>query len=260
MSLESVARLAELAATDSGVLSALQNDPSQIRKPLQLSDAQMRALISASSFTTDRPVRTTSQPEPAVGNAADLMELGTLGTLLPPEGSGAFPTPADLPPGPVTPKTVAPVHVSPRPQPAPQTPPRSGPVAPQHGGPIPVSPSPAPLSPSPQSSTPQGTPSVPRSSVTPGSSTQTPATPSSVTVPGSQQVSTATSSGTPQSASQPQVYTAMPTLFTQVPGLPMTLKPGGCCGCEVGMVALTAQLSATAQAALTAITAIAGLE
>ena len=251
MSLESVARLAELAATNSGVLSALQNDPSQIRKPLQLSDAQMHALISASSFTTERPVRTTSQPEAAVGNPADLMELGTLGTLLPPEGSGAFPSPAELPPVPVAPKTVAPV---PSPRTAPQMPPRSGhvPAAPPYTGPTPVSPYPAPLSPSLQPSTPQGTPSVPRSPVTPG-------TPASV-VPGSPQGAGASSSGTPQSASQPQVYVATPTQFMQAPDLRITPGTRSCCGCEVGMVALTAQLSATAQAAVTAITAIAGLE
>jgi hypothetical protein len=97
MNFDRVAKLAKLAASDSGVLTALQNDPARIRKPLQLSEAQVRALLSASAFSTARPALTTSRPENPVADAAAL-QLGTLGTLLPPEGQGAFPGTGELPP------------------------------------------------------------------------------------------------------------------------------------------------------------------
>jgi hypothetical protein len=261
MSFESVARLAELAATDSGILSALQDDPARIRKPLQLSEAQVRALVSAGSFTSGRPARTTSQAEAAVTDPAVLMQLGTLGTLLPPEGSGAFPSPADLPPPQSAPAAVAPVHAAPSPQ--------ATPAAPQSRGPAPGSHSPSatPGSPAPRSVTPQSPSTAPQSGASPGSSGQTPGTPSGGAVPASgSQGSPASSSGAQPSASQTGgSSTPIQTQPTQTPGnlvvgLPQAPRLRGCCGCEVGMIALTAQTSATAQAALTAITAIAALD
>jgi hypothetical protein len=94
MALEQVAQLARRAASDAHVLDALRTDPASVREPLNLSDAHLRALISAGSFTTARPVVTTSHTEALQSNAVAALEVGT---LFPPDGQGQFPPPGDLP-------------------------------------------------------------------------------------------------------------------------------------------------------------------
>jgi hypothetical protein len=251
MDLERVAKLAKLAASDSGVLNALQDDPARMRKPLQLSEAQVRALISASAFSTARPARTTSQPENAVVKSAELMQfgtLGTLGTLLPPEGSGAFPAPGELPPQPAAPASVAPGHHAPS---APGTPravtpsPGTGPTAPQSHVPA------ATPTAVPRAGTPQTPSRTPAPSVTPSASSQGSGTPA-VGI-GSTSVMVASNGS---STVQAQVMRAPGTTAV---GFRKATAPSGCC-CDTGMVAIAAQVSTTAQTTITAITAIAGLD
>ena len=91
MALKPVAQLLRLAANDRGVLSALQNDPVQLRRRLHLSDAHVQALVSAG-------------PVSSISLAMDLDQSGgmtNLGTLLPPEGSGSA-DPDELPPNPTS--------------------------------------------------------------------------------------------------------------------------------------------------------------
>ncbi len=279
MALERVAHFARLAASDGGVLAALQDDPESMRQPLELSEAQVHALISASAFTSDKPVHTTSRAEDPVGDTTNLMELGTLGTLLPPEGSGAFPAPGELPPVPVSP--AAPIAVTPTypvpPKGTPRVAPPSNPPmthAPQSAAPTqpptPTAPSPS-TSPSQVISTPARTPygspaAVPRSYGSPV--VYSPAYATTVVsrgpASGSPQQTITTSSGAQGTSGQAvQRYgTAQTTTIpaSNTPSFTVPTAPGSCgCACEVGMIAIVAQLSATAQSAITAITAIAGM-
>ena len=281
MALERVAHFARLAASDGGVLAALQDDPESMRQPLELSEAQVHALISASAFTSDKPVHTTSRAEDPVGDTTNLMELGTLGTLLPPEGSGAFPAPGELPPAPVAP--VAPIAVTPTYPVPPKGTPRVAPPSfppmthvPQSAAPTqpptPTSPSTSPTtSPSQVISTPArapyGSPAMgPRSYGSPVVSSPVYATTGGSRGPasgGPQQTVTASTGAQGTSGQVVQRYgTAQTTTIpaSNTPSFTVPTAPGSCgCACEVGMIAIVAQLSATAQSAITAITAIAGM-
>jgi hypothetical protein len=249
MDFEGVAKLARLAASDSSILTALQDDPARIRKPLQLSEAQVRALISAGAFSTARRARTTSEPENAVANSTELMQfgtLGTLGTLLPPEGSGAFPAPGELPPAPVAPTFAAPSHTP------------SVPGAPRAATPSPGN--------APRSRVPAVTPAAVPRTTTPQAPSRTPASPLTPSAPrqgsGSPAVATGSTSVTvastgPNANQQAQM---MRTPGTAATGLRKASAPSSCCSCDTGMVAITAQVSTTAQATITAITAIADLD
>jgi len=299
MAFERVAHFARLAASDSGVLSALQDDPESMRQPLDLSEAQVRALISASAFTSDKPVRTTSRAEDPVGDTTNLMDLGTLGTLLPPEGSGAFPAPGDLPPPPAAPLAVAPQHAAPPGNGAPKVAPPSSPpvtIAPQSAAPAsppvtiaPQSPAPTgpPKTPAPQSAAPaqtaspasppstqaaspvfapQASPTAPQASAAPVSYSPVSASPVASTgqTYGSPQQTVSMGTGVQGTAGQVEQSdgTALAP-FVTAPILQRFTVPtaGGSCGCscDVGMIAIVAQVSSTAQAAITAITAIAGM-
>jgi hypothetical protein len=274
MALERVAHFARLAASDGGVLSALQDDPESMRQPLNLSEAQVRALISASAFTSDKPVRTTSRAEDPVGDTTNLMELGTLGTLLPPEGSGAFPAPGDLPPAPVSPVTVAPQHAATPGNGVPKEAPPSSPpvtIAPKSAAPAgPPMTSPATPTTSPQAATPvsapQASPTAPSVSVAPMSSGSVSATPVAMTgqTTGSPQKTVSTSRGVQGTVGQvDESYGTAPVPMVTAPTIQTFTVPtatGPCrCSCDVGMIAIMAQVSATAQSAITAITAIAGM-
>jgi hypothetical protein len=283
MAFERVAHFARLAASDSGVLSALQDDPESMRQPLDLSEAQVRALISASAFTSAKPVRTTSRAEDPVGDTTNLMDLGTLGTLLPPEGSGAFPAPGDLPPVLGAPVAVAPQHATPTGNGAPKgVPPSSPPVtiAPQHAAP--TSP---PMTPVPQSAAPAQTasPTAPPQAASPVFAPQAGTTaPQASAVPvsygpvsatpvaspgqayGSPQQTLSTAAGEQGTAGQVEESDGTaPIPIVTAPTLQRFTVPtasGSCgCSCDVGMIAIVAQVSSTAQAAITAITAIAGM-
>jgi hypothetical protein len=241
---ERVAELAKLAASDGSVLGALQDDPARIRKPLQLSEAQVRALISAGAFSSARPAKTTSEPQSANADSAELLQfgtLGTLGTLLPPEGSGAFPAPGELPPvptAPTPPQATTPSTVTPRPVPQAHVPRTAPAVAPR--------------------------PATPRSAVTPraafpGSTPRagTPTTVGSVTL----NTGLASSPGNSRHAS------ASPGALrqTRIPGgIPVAgriaAQPADGCSCDAALLAIVAQVSATAHATLTALTAIASLD
>jgi hypothetical protein len=278
MAFERVAHFARLAASDGGILSALQDNPESMRQPLDLSEAQVRALISASAFTSDKPVRTTSRAEDPVGNLTNLMELGTLGTLLPPEGSGAFPAPGELPPAPLAPKSIAPQNSAPTAPPT-VTPPSSPSATPVPQSAAPTSP---PATPAPQSAAPtqpSAPTSAPQAAPTPVSTTV--AAPQSSGTPVSSSPVATSGAGTGQTSGSPQQTVAMPAgsqgtggqaeescgtaLAPTLPApniqrisVPAATGPCGC-SCDVGMIAIVAQVSTTAQAAITAITAIAGM-
>jgi hypothetical protein len=291
MTIERVAQFAKMAANDSGILAALQNNPENFRHSLQLSEPQVRALISASSFTTDKPVRTTSLAEDPVGDLTKLMNLGTLGTLLPPEGSGAFPMPAELPPtltAPITtpprqaPKVAPAVHggAPPKPQvPSSGNTPVGG-NTPGGNPPLGTAPSSPSRTPTPQaglaptgqptgrtpisyspsatvSSNPvQSTPSPGNGGSSPGYSNSSPGDSSPA-----QGSSTADTGNQVAENSAPAQSQPMSLRATQMYNVPESMGRCGCgCSCDVGMIAVVAQVSATAQAAITAITAIAGMQ
>jgi len=251
MSFQRVAQLAQLAANDQEVLAALQDDPARIRKPLQLSEEQVRALVSASAFSTARPVQTTSKPEDPVADPTVLMDfgtLGTLGTLLPPEGSGAFPGIDELPPTPAAPRSSTPSHHARGPE-----------GTPQRTGPVPQSraPSGAPIT-----ATPHATGGLKTASPSHGSGPAIGTPQASGGAPGTVSTSsTAQGSGTlggrGYATGQAQ---ATGTSSTVTLGCGSVTRPGRCCGCDTGMVAITAQVSTTAQATLTALVAIAQLD
>jgi hypothetical protein len=256
----------------------LRDDPARIRKPLQLSQAQVRALISAGAFSTARPAKTTSQSENSVDNLAELMQfgtLGTLGTLLPPEGSGAFPAPGDLPPAPVAPTATVPSHQAPS---ANVTPPATAPpsrAAPQSHVPLPTSPRGGrPVLAGPTAS---GAPVVsvtPSASGSPGAAPrQTPAAAPSASTMGSGSpakgvgstvvtVAPISTNGVTDESSGNQQQSVGPGLVGRVVAVrgPRATTSRSCCSCDTGMVAIAAQVSATAQSTITALTAIAGLE
>ncbi len=270
MAFERVAHFARLAASDGGVLAALRDDPESMRQPLELSEAQVHALISAGAFTSDKPVKTTSVAEDPVGDTTNLMELGTLGTLLPPEGSGAFPAPGELPPAPITPIAVAPTYAPP-PSGIPKTaPPSSPPVTPVPQSAAPAQPS-TPTSPPRATPTqsfapqlvPPATPQVPSAPVAPSPVYPTLGVSTGPT-PGSPQ-QTVTTSSAAQTANGTVVQRYGTALTATIPpsntsSFTVPTAPGSCsCSCEVEMIAIVAQLSATAQSAITAIAAIAGM-
>lgn len=266
MSLEHVAALAERVANDSAARAALRDDPAQMRKPLRLSEAQVRALISASSFSTARPVVTTSAEGGLLATTGDAL----LGTLLPPEGSG-FPSTSELPPqtGGITP---APAHGTPH-------------AAPHHAGPI--SPN---VRPTPQHGAPTATPGAPTRGSGPtvpqGSMPQTPAsqapatggTASGMTPAGSGTGGAVATQGSPACNGPVSTGTLSGNGAVEVGqegvthgaeaaqdgsvtvGVVRGKRLTACrCSCDVAMTALVGQVSATAQTTLTGITAIASL-
>ena len=131
MTLERVAELVRVAAADTGVVTALRDDPQRLRSLLHLTSADLEALAA-----------TTTKPQPRARHA-DLATAATSnGTLLPPEGSGegtgvalsgitstTSPTPAappseDIPPAPpTTPPGPKPPPTAIPPQPPPSWPP-----------------------------------------------------------------------------------------------------------------------------------------
>jgi hypothetical protein len=266
MSLDQVAQLAHQAASEESVLQALRNDPAQISTPLNLSDAHLRALISAGSFTTARPAFTTSTPQQSLAHQIAAMDVGT---LFPPEGQGQFPTPGELPPVVVAPHsapTAAPVAgTAPRPiSPQPKAP-VSTPAAPvASGSPQPRStPKATPISGQPQSPQPQRPPTTTPTSGQP----QSPQAPISTsgpapTVSGTSQGTPAGGSGqTPGQAAQSSGADQIPEQVAEQspsPCFQQTFEGTSCCPCLVAMVSIVAELSTVTQTALTAITALAG--
>lgn len=259
MSLDQVAQLARQAASEDAVLRALQNDPSQIGKPLNLSDAHLRALISAGSFTTERPAFTTSTPQQSLAHQIATMDVGT---LFPPEGQGQFPTPGELPPIVVAPQA------APAAAPLPGTVPR--PISPQPKAPVSTpatprsTPKATPISGQPQSPQSQRPPAAPTSgqpqspqapTYTPGTTPTSNGTPQGTPAPSAsgqtpgQPVQSSGSDGTPEQA----VQTSPAPCFQE------TLEGESCCPYLVAMVSIVAELSTVTQTALTAITAIAGI-
>ena len=257
MAFERVAHFARLAASDGEVLAALQDNPESMRQPLELSDGQVRALISASAFTSANPVHTSSRAEDPVGDTNNLMELGTLGTLLPPEGSGSFPAPGDLPPAPVSPIAAAPTPSAPSPKAVPG-------VAPHGTSPF----ASAPQSAAPNhSASPAHTPQA-ASPVSAPQASPTASTPSSAAPASSAPAFAAPGRGAGPSAGSSQPIATAPSGASGTIGqvvqscgtTPIQATSGVCgCSCDVGILAIVAEVSATAQAAITAITALAGM-
>jgi hypothetical protein len=272
LALDRVAELAKQAATDSGVLSALRDNPATIRTPLNLSDAHLRALISAGSFTSARPAATTSRVEESLASNVAAMQVAT---LFPPEGQGQFPTAGELPP-------VAPVpHAAPSrvPAAAPRhtpaaaplghapaaaphsTPPQPHSGSPQHkGAPKGVTPRSTPGFAPSFSGTPGGTPG-PTSTGTPGTTTNgTPGTGTGST--GTTSGGSGQSSGTPSGAGGETGFVQQQAVSggTPVSSAVQATSDCGCCGsCEVAITSIVAEVATTAQTAIAAITAIAGL-
>jgi hypothetical protein len=165
MSLERVAELVRRAAEDAGVVRDLRVRPERLVAKLGLTDAQLAALRSASSFPL--PLARSAAKRVAATAAAGSKDAAldqmaeTTGSLLPPEGSGQFtgstggfrqPVPPSEPgPSPQTPAPATPQ--APEPRPAPQMPapgvipqtPAPG-QFPQPQGPVPgVWPTPIPM-------------------------------------------------------------------------------------------------------------------
>jgi hypothetical protein len=133
MSLERVAELVRRAAEDAGVVRDLRVRPERLAAKLQLTDAQLAALRSASSFPlplTRSAAKKTVAAAAGARNVALQQAVETTGSLLPPEGSGQFtgstggfrqPIPPSKPgPSPQTPTPGTPQ--TPEPGPAPQMP------------------------------------------------------------------------------------------------------------------------------------------
>ncbi len=270
MPMDQVAELARQVANDGGVLQALQQDPTRISKPLNLSEPQLRALISAGSFSTLRPVMTTSVPVHSLASQIATMDVES---LFPPEGQGQF-APGELPPSPA-----AAPHSVPRAAPIAGVPPR--PTAPSSGG-GPAPHSGAPTASAPQASTAPAAHTAPQASHTPKAPTATPGTGFTPAAP-------VASAGTPQAGTTPPSsggqtsssgggqdfgqqtgsmlgqagpafgqYAGQTLQSFRAPSVGVTAP--GCCGAShIATIAIVAQLSTTAQAGITAITAIAGL-
>jgi hypothetical protein len=253
MALVQVAQLARQAASDAGVLNALRDDPASVRGPLNLSDAQLRALISAGSFTTARPVVTTSHTEASQPNAIATLEVGT---LFPPEGEGQFPAPGELPGS---------VGVAPH---APHATPTASPTSSQPPHPVP---SRSPIAAhSPDAGAPSSTQapgagrtpargqvpqSVPRAAphIAPQAQGATPrAVPRAVTP----QATAVISTGSGESNEE-----IVATDWDDQGSSGILPEPCTCdCGvCETAIVSIVAEVTAAAQTAITSITAIAGL-
>jgi hypothetical protein len=283
MPLDQVAELARQAATDTNVLNALRDDPASVRAPLNLSDAQLRALVSAGSFTTARPAVTTSRVEPSQASAVAALEVGT---LFPPEGEGQFPTPGELPPIIVAP------HAAPPSTPSSSQPPKSVPGRAPGSGHPPAATAPgagrtpsAGQTPQAPPHTPQGVPSAPRSSAapqpqhgTPGGFTpavsQPPRPPGTPVTPQAT-MPTPSGPGTPNGGSGAPVSNGQSTgsgspcagegqtnaqqMFSEPVSTP---QPCGCgCGVyETAIVSIMAEVTAAAQTAIASITATAGLD
>jgi hypothetical protein len=274
LALDRVAELSNQAAADAGVLSALRDNPATIQARLNLSDAHLRALISAGSFTSARPAATTSRAEESLSNDVAAIEVAT---LFPPEGQGQFAS-GELPP-------VAPVS-STAPAQVPASAPRQGPaVAPSGGGAAPTAaphskpPQPHSASPqakgAPQGVTPRSTPSFvpsfsggPGSTTAPGTTTGTPGSGTSGTgngtpgvTTGATGVSSNTSSGGGSEAGlvqQGPTATWTPTTWA-VQAAPASSDCGCCGSSEVAITSIVAEVTTTAETAIAAITAIAGL-
>ena len=244
--------------SDPGVLAALREDPSQTSASLNLSEAHLRALISAGSFTTARPAMTTSHTQQSLAGQIAAMEVGT---LFPPEGQGQFPAPGELPPTAVTPHGV-PSGGAPQAAPTAVTP---------HAAPIGHAPMPIPAGPRPASpfSAPQPgrvptgrTPAVgPTPMVAPNS--RIPSAPI-IATPWTSGVPTARGPVPPPSskgqAPSPQGGVRGDGTGQQQRGGPCSGRVTCCCAIEVAVASIVADVSATAQAAITAITAIAGFD
>ena len=263
MALARVTELVKQAASNKGILNALQNDPARIRQPLQLSEAHVRALMSAGGFSAVRPALTTSQSQYA---AATEGSVGPMGTLQPPEGFGlpgsgeippviAFPNsptttvpaPSGRPKGPAPTKAPNPT-ANPNPGANTQSNPNPNP-APMSGGPGPASKSQGPSQTSPSNATPAT--ASPTTTVLGG----TPSNQGMTGVP-SQSVSTVTPAPNGYAGVPSQAQRNTETVYGSSPGMTRT---AGCCASELAMLAIFAQVSTTAQTAITAITAIAAL-
>lgn len=264
MALDRVAELSKQAAADAGVLSALRNNPATIQTRLNLSEAHLRALISAGSFTSARPAATTSRAEESLSNNVAAIEVAT---LFPPEGQGQFAS-GELPP-------VAPVS-STAPAQVPASAPRQAPaVAPSGGGSAPTAaPHSKPPQGAPQGVTPRSTPSFvpsfsggPGSTTAPGTTTGTPGSGTSGTgngtpgTTGATGVSSNTSSGGGSEAGlmqQGPTVAWTPTTWA-VQAAPASSDCGCCGSSEVAITSIVAEVATTAETAIAAITAIAGL-
>ncbi len=277
MPMDQVAELARQVANDGGVLQALQQDPTRITKPLNLSEPQLRALISAGSFSTVRPVMTTSVPVHSLANQIATMDVES---LFPPEGQGEF-SPGELPP-----PTAAAPHSVPSASPIAGAPPRPAAPTPSAGQ---APHSGAPTAAAPQASTAPAAHSAPGAGFTPAAPVTSTGTPQTGTtpLPGDGQTSSSdggqgSSQQTGSASNQPpgtgqtgdfgqqtgsMLGQAVPTsgqyagqtlqLF-RAPSAGVTAP--SCCGAShIATIAIVAQLSTTAQAGITAITAIAGL-
>ncbi len=272
MPMDQVAELARQVANDDGVLRALQHDPTQIRKPLNLSEPQLRALISAGSFSTVRPVMTTSVPVNSLASQIATMDVES---LFPPEGQGQF-VPGELPPSPAAAPHSVPTAA---PHSVPTAAPHSVPTAAPIAGVPPRSAAPsqsggqAPHSGTPQSShTPQAPTTTPGTGFTPAAPVTSSGTPQAGTSPPSDGGQTSSSGAGEDSGQQtgstsdqyaPGQYASGQYAGQTLQAFPASsvgVPAAGCCGSsQIAMIAIVAQLSTTAQAGITAITAIAGL-
>jgi hypothetical protein len=232
MSLERVAELVRRAAEDAGVVRDLRVRPERLVAKLGLTDAQLAALRSASSFPlplTRSAAKKTVATAAGSRNAALEQMVETTGSLLPPEGSGQFtgstggfrqPIPPSKPgPSPQTPTPGTPQ--TPEPRPAPQMP--APPVIPQ-------TPAPGQI-PQPQGPVPGGW-CTPSPMVTPTRPTPTCREP----------------------------ILRQPNLPCPQPGTPQGLPPTDLtrgCGCTcVAISGVVASVSLTATTALTALAAL----
>jgi len=225
-----------------------------MRSPLNLSEAQVRALISAGSFTTTRPVATTSKPRETLAGQIATMQMGT---LLPPEGQGGF-TLAELPPVAKAPRVspVSPPVSSRAPQPK-GTQPGTGPIA------QPAAPKPVPAAPVSHVTTPAAkVPGVPKP---PGAPMFVPHPPGPIptgspgpsTSNGGSRQGSGETTQTPQEPCEPtQGGAAVQSASQYIQG---PCGQSSCCACATAMIAIVAEISTTAQAAITAITAMAGM-
>jgi hypothetical protein len=235
MPLNAIATLVAGLSRDAGDVQTLRSDPAALATQYGLGGQSVRALTSADRFfKTEKPimqrspiaaaaVRTT--PQVAVGAQrmaakAPLAASADTGTLLPGPNTGTFTASGGTASGSAT-------GISPSPSP----------TSPAPG----AQPGPA-IAPAPRTS-PQ--PPVPGPMVAPQRYPTTPTGPVHIPWP---------PAGIPSPLPPAPAY-APTSALPQLPRHPGTGQC--CCSCEASVVAITAMVNATAQAALTAITAIA---
>jgi hypothetical protein len=269
MALTRVAELIRRAVRDTGVLHALKNDPAQLRKALQLSDAHLNALKSAEAFLPQETALARQAKAPVALGLSDIerdtaaVQAVAPDVLLPPEGEGGDLgiVPVGTPPGARPP---LPTQPSPIPRPPSTFIPSVSPKPPQSHFPSlpPRAPATFPSAPiSIPSTAPVRIPQVPVPTPSPVAQPAAPGIPPFYIWP-----------QCPQPPAESPVTTPVcpPPICAPLPCPPPQLAPLApqgvimgppqypvchCCEATVGIVASVAN---TAVTAITAITAIAG--